>query len=513
MNQYVKFMKKIVLSVALLSLVLASSCSQDETQPIAQPTETSNQVLLDKDPINPQQINAQIDAAIQAKGSFDWREASVHTLWSATQHGQYLLAIGFGADANDFDRAKSPQSAALEQQILSAIATSENKSVAAITVTKDAYLNTIDVLVEKQETVLMLRKMAKIRYIEPADYRYFAYANSENRTESSGGSGCGYEALTLATSDYTTITPNAKASWTLYQHNVPQAWALSTGQGVTVGIVDTGLSPEQSYLNGNFNNGLSSGRSVQKFGTYVDSIWPWSTTTDGPNDQCGHGTSMAAAAVAPRNNAGLPVGVAYNANLVAYRAASNVVLDGSHEQNGVKNAFTALGNNTSVKIISMSMGHIFSVGKISDGVKYAYSKGKLIFCAGGTSTSFTNFVGVIFPASMAEAVAVTGIKEGSGYTRCDDCHSGSKIDFTIVMQRNTGKTVPVLSYYNAQSDYVGGSSVATATTAGIAALVWSRYPGWTRDQVLNRLKQSSNFYPNKNAEFGYGNINALQAVQ
>jgi len=318
----------------------------------------------------------------------------------------------------------------------------------------------------------------------------------------------------LSSADYTTVTPNAKAPWTFYQHNIPSAWNISTGSGITIGIVDSGVSSNQTLLGSNFNDGLSSGRTIQKYGTFVDSIWPWSTTTDGPNDQCGHGTSMAAVAAAPRNDNGMPVGVAYNANLVTYRAASNVVLDGYHEQNGVKNALTALGNNTKVKIISMSMGHIFSVGKISDGVKFAYGKGKLLFCAGGTSTSFTTFVGVIFPASMAEAVAVTGVKEGATYQKCDVCHTGSKIDFTVVMQRATsGNTVPVDGYYDNETNYVGGSSVATATTAGIAALVWSRNPTWTRTQVLTKMRQSSSFYPNKNAEFGYGNINALLAVQ
>ncbi len=131
---------------------------------------------------------------------------------------------------------------------------------------------------------------------------------------------------------------------------------------------------------------------------YVDSVWPWSSGYDGADDKCGHGTSMASAMAAPRNNLDNRLVWLTNANLVSYRAASNVVLDGYHEQEGVKLAFTALGNNTAVKIISMSMGHIFSVGKIEDGVKYAYSKGKLIFCAGGTSTSFTTFVGVIFPS-------------------------------------------------------------------------------------------------------------------
>jgi subtilisin family serine protease len=185
----------------------------------------------------------------------------------------------------------------------------------------------------------------------------------------------------------------------------------------------------------------------------------------------------------------------------------------SSQQNGVNTAFTDLANNTRVKIISMSMGHIFSVGKIEDGVKYAYSRGKLIFCAGGTSTSFTNFVGVIFPASMSETQAVTGVKEGTSNQKCDVCHSGSQIDFTFQMERANGNTVPVLSYYNNQADYVGGSSVATAATAGIAALVWAKNPSWTRDQVLNKMRQSATYYPTVNSSYGYGNINVLAAVQ
>ncbi|HQV36420.1 MAG TPA: S8 family serine peptidase, partial [Flavobacterium sp.] len=121
---------------------------------------------------------------------------------------------------------------------------------------------------------------------------------------------------------------------------------------------------------------------------------------------------------------------------------------------------------------------------------------------------------VIFPAWMPETVAVTGIKEASTYQKCDVCHSGSEIDFTIMMQRSgSNNTVPVLSYYNNQADYVGGSSVATATTAGIAALVWAKNPSWTKAQVLTKMKQSSQFYPTKNSQFGHGIINALTAVQ
>ena len=390
----------------------------------------------------------------------------------------------------------------------------EETTLDKVLISADPDLNIIDVFISKQETIIALRQSKYIRYIEPGDYKYLEVLDAQNRSSVGTSSGCGYESEVLAIADYTTTTPNAKVPWTFYQHNIPNAWSISTGRGVTIGIVDTGVSPNQTLLGTNFNNGLSSGRTIQKFGVYVDSIWPWSTTTDGVNDLCGHGTSMASVATAPRNNRGLPVGVAYNANLVTYRAAVNVVLDGYQEQEGVKKAFTALGNNANVKIISMSMGYIFTVGKIEDAIKFAYGKGKLIFCAAGTSTNFTTFVGVIFPAWMPETVAVTGVKEGSTYQACDVCHTGSKVDFTVVMQRAvSGNTVPVDSYYDNQTDYVGGSSVATATTAGIAALVWSKNPTWTRDQVLTKMRQSAGLYPNKSAEYGYGNVNAFLAVQ
>lgn len=501
-------MTKKALKLSIVSLLIfASSCTKEDT--------IEKEIVIDsaqKNPLTAQQVKNEINESLNSKQSFHWSASSDHLLWSAIVQGQNIATIGFGNSKDDYDRSKSVNNQKIQKELLDIIVKYEKKNLDKILISSDAYLNLIDVVIEKQETVIALRKSNYVRYFEPSDYRFVNDPNSTERSESS--SGCGYDSITLSTPDFTTVTPNAKVPWTFYQHNIPSAWNYSTGSGITIGIVDTGASPNQTLLGSSFNDGFSSGRTIQKYGTYVDSIWPWSSTTDGPNDQCGHGTSMASVAAAPRNDNGTPVGVAYNANLVTYRAAANVVVEGYHEQNGVKNAFTALGNRSDVKIISMSMGHIFSVGKIEDGIKYAYSKGKLIFCAGGTSTSFTNFVGVIFPAWMSETVAVTGVKEGASYQKCNVCHTGSKIEFTVVMERAaSGNTVPVNSYYDNQTDYVGGSSVATATSAGIAALVWSKHPTWTRDQVLTKMRQSAHFYPNKNAEYGYGNINVLLAVQ
>lgn len=498
-------MKKNVFYLLMLFSVF-TACNRDDLQSSA-----ANIEVVQKDPLTAREINEKINETIKTKGRFSWNASSDHFVWSAIFQGNKVASIGFGSS---FDRSLSPDNGTVEQEILDLIKKYEGKADRVL-LFSDPYLNQIDVAIEKQETVIALRKMKNIRYLEPADYRYFENERKfgGNAKSGSSSSGCGLESTALNAADYTTVTPNAKAPWSFLKHNITNAWSYSTGTGITIGVIDSGVSPEQPLLGSSFNNGLSSGRTITKNGVYVDSVWPWSSGYDGPNDQCGHGTSMASAAAAPRNNLGQPVGVAYNASLVTYRAASNVVLDGYHEQNGVKTAFTELGNNSQVKIISMSMGHIFSVGKIEDGVKYAYSKGKLIFCAGGTSTSFTNFAGVIFPAWMSETQAVTGVKENTSNQKCDVCHSGSEIDFTYQMERASGNSIPVLSYYNGQTDYVGGSSVATASTAGIAALVWSKNPSWTRDQVLNKMRQSSAYYPNPNSDYGYGNINVLQAVQ
>lgn len=494
---------------SIIMILIVSSCTQEDSLN-QEPTPI---VITESDPLTAAQVKSKIDESLTNTGNFNWSQASTHLLWSAVMQGQNIVTIGFGNNASDFERSKSSNNAKMQREILDIILKYEETSLDKVLIAADGYLNLIDVVITKQETIAALRKYTNLRYIEPGDYRYYGNDPEQQRSGITS-SGCGFDAEALSDADYVTATPNAKVPWNFYNHNIPDAWNYSTGAGITIGVVDSGISPNQSLMNSSFNNGFSSGRTVQKFGTYVDSFWPWSTSTDGPNDKCGHGTSMASVAVSPRNDKGLPVGVAYNANLISYRAAANVLLEGYHEHNGVKNAFTALGNRSDVNIISMSMGYIFSVGKIEDGIRYAYNRGKLIFCAGGTSTTFTTFVGVIFPAWMAETVAVTGVKEGASFQKCDVCHTGGKIEFTVVMQRSgSGNTVPVNSYYDNQSDYVGGSSVATATTAGIAALVWSKHPNWTRDQVLTKMRQSANFYPNKDSDFGYGNINASLAVQ
>jgi len=494
----------------ILLLVIISSCSKDETQTIQE--EDLQEINMQSKPLSVDEINAYIEDQLNRKETFNWEFASDHMLWSAVYHGNNILTVGYGEKGQSFSEQRSAALETVKDKILKVVENSESYQRGKETVIEHEIINVMDVKVESFETVKKLRKTKGIRYLEPNGYNQYKMT-----TAYKSSSGCSKNGESINTAHYITITPNnAQVSWHFYKHNIPQAWNYSTGAGITVGLIDTGVSQSQTLLNSSgINDGYSNGRFVQKYGTFIDSNWWWSDNYDGPHDKCGHGTAMASALAAPRNDNGMPVGVAYNSNLVAYRATEDVLLNDYHERKGVSAALTQLGNRSDVKIISMSIGYVWSIGNIKDAVKYAHSKGKLIFAAGGTSTSFTNGYGVIFPATMSETVAVTGVTDGNSYERCDVCHSGDKIDFTIIMegQNNTSKAPPVLGFYNNERRYTGGSSVATATTAGIAALVWSKHPNWTRTQVLNKLKQSSEFYPNRNSSFGYGNIDALQAVQ
>ncbi len=473
------------------------------------------------------QLNSIITNSLHQQNEFKWEFVSPEVIASALAAGDSLLAIGYQPEnINDvgnqlasvnihtpiWQRAKE-QTLLRVMDVLSRHSYTPVKSVDII-VKEDDTLPIIIIKTTNSDVIKILRELKTTRYAEPLGYPFEETELSPTHRIESNIFGCSNDPASFILPDdfFQFPTSNVKVPWNFYAMNIPQAWQYSTGKGVSVALIDTGLSPDQNKLGINFNQGESSGRLLYKFGTYKSSIWPW-VGVDGPNDKCGHGTQMAGALCAPRGIDGSTVGVAYNANLIGIRGTGDVVIESSSEQNGVIEALKLAANRTDVKIISMSIGTPLWSSSVADAMRYAYSKGKLIFCAAGTSTTLTDWIGVVFPARMSEAVAVTGVVEGS-YKACDICHVGSEVDFTMVMQRagDGSRTSLTLAHQGDQPSRVGGSSVATATAAGVAALVWSKYPLMSREEVLEQLIQSAGLYPNKNSNFGWGNINALQAV-
>jgi subtilisin family serine protease len=451
-------------------------------------------------------------------------------IWSAGEQSDHIYAVGFKpaaetADIKDIIHTININSGNWKQakeQLLNLVLQMERQKDASVTPEKmvafsEEILPVADLYIRNLNTIKMLRNSNLVRYVEPMGYEPAGAEEAVTRELSSSGCGGYTEDLGLvAGTDYTNIAPGAKQSWNQGFHGVGNAWAKgATGQGVKVFIIDTGISPDQDNFGTAFNQGSSSGRSIEKIVTLPRNtflgipIGPVETPADG----CGHGTAMAGACAAPRGTDGNAAGVAYNCNLVTCRGAADVFLDESRESKGVADAYTNAANRTDVKIISMSLGRITSSGQITDAINYAYGKGKLMFCAGGTSFGWTaGWVGVIFPAWLSNVNAVTGVQDNLN-TRCNDCHSGSEIDFTIVMEKAANERHALTTAMSGnQPGTVGGSSVATAQCAGIAALVWSKFPTFTRDQVRSKLVTTASNYPSISGSFGWGRVNADAAT-
>ena len=507
-------MKKIIAISFLASLIMLQACKKVTTNSItAQPT------LLPAS-----SIDAFIQQQVQNNNSFNWAIASDEMVWSALQQSDKILSIGYQpiGEQNIDDRMatidiSSPAYMQAKQAVMQIIIDNEKAlrpdvSTSNIEEWNEYILPVIDVRVENFATIQALRKSNLVRYAEPMGYE------PKQRTAIQGvlsSSGCGSniaEPGLVAGIDYTTILPNSKQSWNYNYHGIPSAWTKSTGSGIKVFIIDSGKEFDQENLGSAFNQGNSAGRTVESIVTLPRSTFLGIPTgsVETPDDGCGHGTSMAGACAAPRGTDGAACGVAYNCNLVTCRAATDVYLDESRESKGVADAYTNAGNRADVKIISMSLGRITSSGQITDAINYATGKGKLIFCAAGTSFGWTaGWFGVIFPANLSNVNAVTGVRDNNFNTNCTDCHKGSETDFTVVMEKANNERHPItLAMSGDAPSTVGGSSVATATTAGIAALVWGRFPTLTSSQVLNKMIQNSSNYPTKNSSFGWGNVNA-----
>lgn len=475
------------------------------------------------DPMSRSEINELVMKQLNANDDvFNWANADDRMLWSAVVNSDSLVTIGYkpagvgrideqihvlNLNDSEWKRAR--------EKILNYVVTQTNNKYGTSYTAEQLMpygeqrtLPYLDLYVFDAEIISAVRKMPEVRYLEPTGYGL-------EEVNFRSDSGCGSYDASVDGNDYTAISPASRRSWHHDNHNIDDAQNNSNkGDNIWVAVIDTGVDPGQDKLNGEFAEGQSTGRARERKGFYKTGWW-WNKRVDGPDDKCGHGTAMCGLVAAPRGFDNTPAGVAYECNLISYRATSDVIINGSDEKNGVADALVDAGNQSKVKIISMSIGDVFSSGKVADAVRYANNRGKLIFAAAGTSLSWTSWWGVIFPANMDETVAVTGIRTGSPRQRCNTCHDGSKVDFVIEMQRrdNTSRLAVGITKTGNDSGYIGGSSAATATTAGIAALVWSDYPSWSKSQVWNRLKASADYYPGRNGNFGWGKLDANQAVQ
>ncbi|MFF7977134.1 S8 family serine peptidase [Streptomyces sp. NPDC007905] len=256
--------------------------------------------------------------------------------------------------------------------------------------------------------------------------------------------------------------------WYLDAMHAQEIWKISSGKGVKVAVIDSGVNPETSSLKGQ---------------VLVDDV-PKSVAYHVTHDYAGHGTSMAEVIAGTGAGGGIK-GLAPGAKIIPIRIDLEGLngadgLTGEEERNAPSDAAAIrAAADSDAKIINMSFGGPYPDDETKAAIKYAASKGKLVFAAIGNSGDKGN--GQEYPANYPYTIGVSAIDK-SGTVAKFSTH-GDYVDFAA-----PGLHIPSWcdSKFNEYCDSQG-TSPASAIASASAALVWSAHPDWTGNQVLRTL--------------------------
>ncbi|WP_223206223.1 S8 family peptidase [Streptomyces xanthii] len=275
------------------------------------------------------------------------------------------------------------------------------------------------------------------------------------------------------------------AGWENAALGLPAAQRLSQGEGVTVAVIDSGVDPDHPSVKGHVTTGpdfMKDGKSPS------DDDWGL------------HGTAMASAIlkVAPR------------AKILSIRS-----IDDSAEEDTGEVTFRhdgdpiAKGIDYAVEhgadVISLSLGNKFADYQrpVANALGYAASSGITTVAAAGNAGDESNDGN--FPAGYASAIAVAATRPGGGRAALSNVKT-----YNAVAAPGVGVTLAERSGGYAKRD---GTSVSTALTAGVLALMYAEYPDLTPAQARSALTRTASHPGRHSALDGYGPVNAAAAVR
>ena len=181
--------------------------------------------------------------------------------------------------------------------------------------------------------------------------------------------------------------------WEINKLNIKDYWKFGMGEGVKVAVIDSGCDLDHPDLKSNLlDNGYN----------FIDD-------NEYPIDDNGHGSHVAGTIAACNNGLGI-VGVSPKTKILPVKSLDS---EGSGSLHSV-----AMGIlwavEQGVDIITMSLGTESHSKDFHDVIKFAHSKGVLIFCAAGNSGYRNN---IMYPARYPETISIAAID--SDFERTD----------------------------------------------------------------------------------------------
>ena len=283
--------------------------------------------------------------------------------------------------------------------------------------------------------------------------------------------------------------PDYGKQWNLRSINIEAAWDETKGSGVTVAVIDTGISPIPDLKDTKF---------VKGYDFVNDKIEAY--------DDAGHGTHVAGTIAQSTNNNYGVAGIAYEASLMPLKVLG---ASGGGTVADIAEAIRYAADNQA-DVINMSLGGAGESQLMEDAINYAHSKGVLIIAAAGNS----NQNSASYPARYPHVVGVAALD--SVGIKAPYSNFGAGVDIAAPGGSETGKILQeTINPETGESIFEGyqGTSMAAPHVAGVAALVKAagiKEP----DEILNVLKQSSRAVKEDPLNhFGAGHLDAAAAVK
>ena len=293
-------------------------------------------------------------------------------------------------------------------------------------------------------------------------------------------------------------------SWVLNMLNVPAAWSRSRGAGVTVAVIDSGVDPSVSDLTGQVTTGPD----------YTGVRTPSANADWGM-----HGTWMASLIAGHGHDGGADgiIGVAPAAKILSIRVITDPGDPGYHryQREPTPKVQQALGSairyavSHGAGVISMSIGYGGPSLAVRSALQYAYDHNVVVFASAGNSGQSVKrgaHAPYSFPADYPGVLSVAAL-DSAGQT------ASFSSDNLSVQLAAPGVSVPAQGRDGAYW-LVSGTSPACALTAGVAALIKSRYPALPAAEVSEALLSTTTSRPRGGYDdnVGFGTVDAAAAL-
>ena len=226
------------------------------------------------------------------------------------------------------------------------------------------------------------------------------------------------------------------------------------------------------------------------------------------HDDDGHGTHCAGIAAAIEGNATGGVGVSFGGTVMPVKVLDS---SGSGSVADIDSGIDFAANN-GAKVISMSLASSSFSQAQQDAIDHAHNThGVIVFASAGNSGDST----INYPAGYANVVGVGATDNQDHYTSFSTYNAFVDLSAPGWQVYSTLPTYPceLNSWgYSQNYDYLNGTSMACPMAAGLGALVRSRYPTLTADQVQSRMQTYADDLgvAGRDDHYGYGRINAFR---